>query len=123
LQSLEHLNLSHLECASIAKKEELIYRPDIPVPLRIPKTSPVLHLLQQIRDEAHRFAITYHRTLRSKRTFKNELASIKGIGEKSIQRLLDHFGSVKQVRKASVEEIESIVGPRLTQLIRGWQKS
>jgi excinuclease ABC subunit C len=123
LESLEQLGLSHLECASIAKKEELIYRPFLPVPLRIPRTSPVLHLLQRVRDEAHRFAVTYHRSLRSKRTFKNELASIKGVGNKTVQKLIEHFGSVKQVRHASPKEIETIVGSRLSQSIQEWQRS
>jgi len=76
--ALAALGLEQLERASLAKKEELVFRPGSSEPLRIPRTSPVLHLLQRIRDEAHRFAITYHRNLRAKRTLQTELTQIPG---------------------------------------------
>ncbi len=123
LNALDKLNLSHLECASIAKKEELVFRPNLPNPIRIPRTSPILHLLQRVRDEAHRFAITYHRSLRSKRIFENELISIKGIGAQTARKLLYHFGSVKQVQKAPIEELNAVIGSRLAQFVDAWRNS
>ena len=76
--ALGDLGLDQLERAALAKKEELVFRPGSSEPLRIPRTSPVLQLLQRIRDEAHRFAITYHRSLRAKRTLQTELTRIPG---------------------------------------------
>ncbi len=96
--ALEELGLDHLELGSLAKKEELVFRPGSSEPLRIPKSSPVLQLLQRIRDEAHRFAITYHRNLRAKRTLQTELTQIPGIGEKGAKKLLQTFGSLAGVR-------------------------
>jgi excinuclease ABC subunit C len=99
-----------LELASLAKKEELIYRPNSSEPLRIPKSSPVLQLLQRIRDEAHRFAIGYHRSLRDKQTIQTELTSIKGIGPATAKKLLTAFGSAAKVKAASEDELAKAVG-------------
>jgi excinuclease ABC subunit C len=91
--ALRELGLEQLELASLAKKEELVFRPGSSEPLKIPKSSPVLQLLQRIRDEAHRFAITYHRALRAKRTLQTELTQIPGIGPATAKKLLQAFGS------------------------------
>jgi excinuclease ABC subunit C len=94
----------------IAKKLEEIYYPDDPVPLHIHKKSPGLLLIQRIRDEAHRFAITFHRLKRSQSTFVTEIESIPGIGKKTADKLLAHFKSVKKIKEASLEELTALVG-------------
>lgn len=110
-ESLKELNLyGKLPIAGIAKRLEEIYYPEDPLPLHINKKSPGLLLLQQIRDEAHRFAITFHRKKRNKSTLKTELDSLEGIGEKTITKLLMHFKSVKKIKEASQEELEELVG-------------
>lgn len=105
--------------AGIAKKLEEIYYPEDPFPLHIGKKSPGLLLLQQIRDEAHRFAITFHRKKRSKSTFKTELETVKGIGKETIDKLLSHFKSVKKIKEAPFEELKKIVGEKKAALISG----
>jgi excinuclease ABC subunit C len=96
--------------AGIAKKLEEIYYPEDPLPLLINKKSPGLLLIQQIRDEAHRFAITFHRQKRSKKQLVTELEGFEGIGRKTADKLLRHFKSVKKVKEASREEIEKVIG-------------
>jgi excinuclease ABC subunit C len=103
----------------IAKKLEEIYYPDDPLPLHINKKSPGLLLLQYIRDEAHRFAITFHRQKRSKGQIKTEIEGLEGIGEKTALKLLKHFKSVKKIKEATFEEIEKIVGRAKAQVIKG----
>ena len=121
--ALRALGLDQLERASLAKKEELVFRPGSSEPLRIPKTSPVLQLLQRIRDEAHRFAITYHRNLRAKRTLQTELTQIPGIGPLTARKLLQGFGSVQAVREASVADLEASTGPAVTRKILAWREA
>src|SRR5262249_35218231 len=87
-------------------------------PIVLPRDSPVLRLVQRIRDEAHRFAISYHRTLRDKRTFGTELTSIPGVGSTIARRLLRRFGSVEAVRAADARELEGAVGAQLAATIR-----
>ncbi|MBK9981688.1 MAG: excinuclease ABC subunit C [Saprospiraceae bacterium] len=94
----------------IAKKLEEIYFPGDSIPLYIDKKSESLRLIQQIRNEAHRFAITFHRNTRSKNFTNSELTAIKGIGEKTAEKLLKYFGSVKKLKVASEEEIIKVVG-------------
>lgn len=94
----------------IAKRLEEIYYPEDPVPLHISKKSSGLKLLQYLRDEAHRFAITFHRTKRSKESIKSSLDLINGIGPSTKSKLLQHFKSVKRMEQASPEELEKIVG-------------
>ncbi|MBX2961081.1 MAG: excinuclease ABC subunit UvrC [Cyclobacteriaceae bacterium] len=94
----------------IAKKLEEIYYPEDVLPLHISKKSPGLLLLQQIRDEAHRFAITFHRQKRSKNQLTTTLTGFEGIGEKTVTKLLQHFKSVKKIKEASKEELEKIIG-------------
>ena len=118
--ALRELGMDHLELASLAKKEELVHRPELGEPLRIPKSSPVLQLLQRIRDEAHRFAITYHRSLRAKRTLQTELTRIPGIGPATAKKLLQAFGSVARVREAGDAEVTAVVGSAAAQKVAAW---
>jgi excinuclease ABC subunit C len=111
-----------LELASLAKKEELVYRPASAEPMRIPKSSPMLQLLQRIRDEAHRFAVTYHRSLRAKRTIQTELTSIKVIGSVTAKKLLQEFGSAAKVRAASEAYLIKIAGPSEEAKIVAWRE-
>jgi hypothetical protein len=106
--ALSALGLDQLERASLAKKEELVFRPGSSEPLRIPKTSPVLQLLQRIRDEAHRFAITYHRQLRGKGMTKSALEGIPGLGPGRRTRLLKEYGTLKALRAAPLEDLRAL---------------
>ncbi|ABB23373.1 excinuclease ABC subunit UvrC [Pelodictyon luteolum] len=94
----------------LAKRLEEVFTPDADGPFNLPKTSPALKLLQQLRDEAHRFAITYHRNIRSKRTLETGLTTIPGVGEKIAFALLERFGSVDGVAAASAEELSQFAG-------------
>lgn len=97
----------------LAKRLEELFVPGSQDAIMLPKTSSGLKLLQRVRDEAHRFAITFHRDLRSKRTFSSTLTEIEGIGTKSAQKLLKHFGSVKRIAEASQEELISQAGKHI----------
>jgi excinuclease ABC subunit C len=101
---LDDLGLD-IPVAGLAKKMEEVYLPDQPEPLRIPRDEEALYLLQQVRDEAHRFAIEYHRNLRSKRMVDSVLDEVEGIGPIRKKALLRRFGSLKRLREASVEEL------------------
>jgi excinuclease ABC subunit C len=108
--ALDELNIVDQPLASIAKREEIIYvagREDEPIVLE--RRSPVLRLIQQIRDESHRFAITFHRERRGRRTLASELSAIEGIGLKTTQRLLSHFGSLARIREATIEDLQSVL--------------
>lgn len=98
---------------SIAKRMEEIFKPELDEPFLLSRASATLQLIQQIRDEAHRFAITYHRNLRNKRTFTTELIEIEGVGKKIAQKLLDHFGSVKEIKEKKFDELRNVVGANL----------
>jgi excinuclease ABC subunit C len=115
---LESLGLGHLQVASLAKREEEIFLDGRSGPIRLPHDSPVLHLMQRIRDEAHRFAITYHRRLRARRTITTELLAIEGVGPRRARLLLKRFGSVQGVRQAPVEALSEAVGSRLAERIK-----
>lgn len=118
-EALKELDLyGKVPIAGIAKRLEEIYYPEDPFPLHISKKSPGLLLLQQIRDEAHRFAITFHRKKRNKSTLQTELDSLEGIGEKTITKLLRQFKSIKKIKEASLEELEEVVGKAKAQLIK-----
>lgn len=118
LHSLQKLGLeSKVTLASIAKRLEEIYFPHDPVPLHISKKSESLKLLQQLRNEAHRFAITFHRQKRSKAALQTELTDIKGIGEKTIQALLTQFKSVRKIREVGYEQLTTAIGPQKAKLI------
>ncbi|MGI8783605.1 MAG: excinuclease ABC subunit UvrC, partial [Acidobacteriota bacterium] len=108
--ALAELGLADLPVASLAKREEWLFVPDRPDPIVLPRTSPVLHLVQQIRDESHRFAISYHRKRRSLRDITSMLEQIPGIGPKRKKRLLRNFGSLKRIEEASLAELIPFVG-------------
>lgn len=95
----------------IAKRLEEIYFPNDPIPVYINKKSESLKLIQHARNEAHRFAINFHRDQRSKLFTQSELQNITGIGSKTTEKLLKHFGSVKKVKNSSEKEIAELVGP------------
>ena len=97
----------------LAKRLEEVFLPGSSDPIMIPKKSSALKLLQQARDEAHRFAITFHRQKRAKRTFVTELTEIEGVGAKKAQLLLKELGSVAEVKKASLESLQKLVGKKL----------
>jgi excinuclease ABC subunit C len=108
--ALDELNVVDQPLASIAKREEIIYvagREDEPIVLE--RRSPVLRLVQQIRDESHRFAINFHRERRGRRTMTSELSEIEGIGLKTTQKLLTHFGSLAKIREATKEDLQGVV--------------
>ncbi|MGH9463583.1 MAG: excinuclease ABC subunit UvrC [Vicinamibacteria bacterium] len=116
-ESLTELGLSHLPLVSIAKKEELLFQLGRPEPLALPKSSPALQLLQRIRDEAHRFAVTFHRQRRSARTLHSKLDDVQGIGPRKKKLLLERFKSLKGVQDATVAELAAVVGPRLAERV------
>jgi excinuclease ABC subunit C len=106
--------------AGIAKKEELLYVRDSENPIALPPTSPALLLVQRIRDEAHRFAVTFHRARRTKRDLTSELDDIPGIGPGRRRALLRAFGSVTGVRRATREELTKVVGTKGADAILGF---
>jgi excinuclease ABC subunit C len=117
--ALEEIGVTLQPLASIAKKEEVIYvhgQEDDPVVLD--RRSPVLHLVQRIRDESHRFAVTYHRKRRQIRDRENELDAIPGVGPRTRQRLLEHFGSIRGIKQASEEALTAVVSRATAQKIK-----
>jgi excinuclease ABC subunit C len=111
-EALERLGIINQPLASIAKREEILYllgREDDPAVLD--HHSPALHLIQQIRDEAHRFAVTFHRTRRGNRELASELLNVSGIGKKTANKLLSHFGSLSALQSLSPEELGQVVNP------------
>jgi excinuclease ABC subunit C len=113
--ALAQLGIEDVSLAGIAKKEEHVFLQGHDEPVILDRSSPALHLLQEIRDEAHRFAVQYHRRRRSMRDFKSELDDIPGIGEKRKKRLLQGFGSIRRIREATVEELIPFLGVKLAQ--------
>ncbi|HEV3472028.1 MAG TPA: excinuclease ABC subunit UvrC, partial [Actinomycetota bacterium] len=110
VEVMDELGVDGVATISLAKRMEEIYLPGRPEPVVIPRGAEALYLLQAIRDEAHRFAISYHRLKRGKRMTRSALDGIPGLGETRRKKLLKHFGSVKQIRAASVEELASVQG-------------
>ena len=102
---------------ALAERMEEVYRVGDPYPMFIDRNSPALKVLQQIRDEAHRFGITFHRNLRSKAQIESVLSGIKGVGPKTEQRLIMHFGSVARIAAAPLEDVAALVGPSLAERI------
>jgi len=112
LKSLEQLGLrGKISIIGIAKRLEEIYFPEDPIPLYLDKKSETLRVIQQLRNEAHRFGITFHRNKRSKAAINSVLEGIEGIGEKTAQELLRKFKSVKRIRESSLEDLTAVVGP------------
>jgi excinuclease ABC subunit C len=107
---LDELGLHDLPLAGLAKEREELFRPGISEPVVLPPTSSALYLVQRLRDEAHRFAITYHRDLRSKRQTRSAFDDLPGVGPKRRRALLRVFGSAKRVREAPVEQIAAVPG-------------
>jgi excinuclease ABC subunit C len=124
-QALEELGITNQPLAAIAKKEEIIYvfgQEDDPVVLE--RHSPVLHLVQMVRDESHRFAVTFHRKRRQMRDRKSELLEIPGVGELTRQRLLQHFGSVRAVQQADAAALGAVLTKSQTEaVLRHFQKT
>lgn len=117
VEVMDNLGFKDYNIIGLAKRLEEVFLPGKSDPELIPKTSSGLKLLQQIRDEAHRFAITFHRERRSKRIIKTELTDIKGIGTETAKLLLEKFGSLDGIRNSSIEELENTVGKKKTQLL------
>ena len=111
-QALEELGLANLVAVGIAKKEETLFTRDLVDGIALPKESPALLLIQRIRDEAHRFAITFHRQSRAKRDLRSEIDEIGGVGPRRRKALLTAFGSVAGVRRATREDLARVVGPK-----------
>jgi excinuclease ABC subunit C len=111
---LKDLGFSHIPVVGVAKGPDRdrfdLQPPQAPNPIMLSRSSPALHLVQRIDEEAHRFAITYHRTLRDKSTFNSPLAEIRGIGPKRKKALLKQFGSLEGIRRASIEELAAVPG-------------
>lgn len=105
-----HLGLEQIPLCSLAKENEEIFVPHTPEPIMLPRDSQALYLMQRIRDEAHRFAITFHRNLRSKSNLKSPLDMVTGIGQKRKRMLLRRFGSLQGIKEASVEDIAAVPG-------------
>ena len=112
LAVLGGLGLGHLPVISLAKKEELIFTTSTKEGIRLDRTSAALKLSQSIRDEAHRFALTFHRQRREKRSFESYLDHIPGLGEKRKKALLAQYKGIKEIKKAAPEELAKIVGPK-----------
>jgi excinuclease ABC subunit C len=115
-EALESLGIINQPLASIAKKEEILYvygQENEPVVLD--RHSPVLHLIQHIRDETHRFAVTFHRLRRGKRQTRTALHDIPGVGPKTAQKLLKEFGSVANLKRTSVERLSQVISKKQAQ--------
>src|SRR5438477_13143410 len=111
-EALDSLGIINQPVAAIAKREELIYvLGQENEPIALDRYSPILHLIQSIRNEAHRFAVTFHRTRRNAQRLTSELHKIPGIGERTVQKLLKTFGSLDMVRQASEETLARVIGP------------
>ncbi|MDO8670127.1 MAG: excinuclease ABC subunit UvrC [Dehalococcoidia bacterium] len=110
LEVLRDLGMDSLATISVAKEHEEIFMAETMEPLILPRNAQSLYLVQRIRDEAHRFAITYHRNVRRRESFNSLLDDVPGIGPRRKQALLRHFGSVKAIREASVDELAAVVG-------------
>lgn len=123
VEILDKLGFKNYNIIGLAKRLEEVFFPGQSDPELIPKTSSGLKLLQQVRDEAHRFAITFHRTRRSKRIIKTELTDIAGIGKETAKLLLQNFGSVDAIKNSSADEIEKIIGKKKAGLVISYFKS
>ena len=122
--ALERLGLANLVAVGLAKREELVVTRDSDTPVAFEPSSPALRLLQQIRDEAHRFAVTFHRQARKMRDLRSELDTVSGVGPRRRRLLLTRFGSLAGVRRATREDLVPVVGERvadalLTHFTRG----
>jgi excinuclease ABC subunit C len=110
VEVMDELGVEGITTIALAKRMEEVFVPGEAEPIRIPRSSEALYLLQRIRDEAHRFALTYHRLRRAKKMTQSALDGIPGLGEARRKKLLKHFGSVKRVREASLDELRDVPG-------------
>jgi excinuclease ABC subunit C len=115
--ALETLGLANLVAVGLAKKEELLYTRDREEPIALATTDPALLLVQRIRDEAHRFAVTFHRRARAQRDLRSELDHVPGVGPRRRRTLLTSFGSLGGVRRATREELAAVVGPKVADAV------
>lgn len=123
IEALKELGIyGQMPIIGIAKRLEEIYFPEDSYPVHIDKKSESLRLLQRIRDEAHRFAITFHRNVRSKNAFGTQLTDIPGIGKSTADNLLSHFKSVKKIGEASEEEVAEVIGARRARTLTEWKE-
>ena len=121
VEALQELGIyGKMPIIGIAKRLEEIYFPGDSYPIHIDKKSESLKLLQRIRDEAHRFAITFHRNVRSKNAFKSQLIEIPGIGESTLEKLLKHYKSVKKIQNAKEEELTNLLGTSKAKILIEW---
>ena len=120
LQAMESAGASDVPVVGLAKREEEVFVPGRSDPVRFGATDPGLHALQRVRDEAHRFAVSYSRTLRKRRTLRSELSEVPGVGPSREQQLLRTFGSLDRVREADVDELQDVegIGPATARKIR-----
>jgi excinuclease ABC subunit C len=118
-EALRGLGLSSVPLVSLAKKEEILFTARHPDGLRLARTSPALKLVQAVRNEAHRFAVRFHRTRREKKSFASELDGIPGLGPKKKAALLARYGSVAAIRRAPLEELAGLIGRQPAEKIRG----
>ena len=118
---MKELGFGHIPTFGLAKEEEHLFTEGNPDPIILPRGSKPLYLIQRIRDEAHRFALTYHRNLRTKRNLRSVLEDIPGIGSKRKQALYKHFGSLAKIRAASVEELAAAPGMTKTAAREVWE--
>jgi excinuclease ABC subunit C len=117
--ALEGLQIINQPLASIAKREEIIYvHGHEHEPITLDRHSPALHLIQLIRDEAHRFAVTFHRARRSKRELTTSLLRVPGIGDRTAAKLLANFGSVKAMARLSVDELSQVLKPAIAKRLK-----
>ena len=115
--ALQTLGLANLVAVGLAKKEELIYSRDHEAPVAFASNDPALLLLRRIRDEAHRFAVTFHRRARTLRDLRSDLDDIPGVGPRRRRALLTRFGSLAGIRRATREELSSAVGSKLADTV------
>jgi len=109
-EALSELSLNEVDIVGLAKKQEEVYLPGQSNPVLLPRRGQALHLLQRVRDEAHRFAVTFHRKRRAKRSLVSGMDDLPGVGSSRRKLLLDHFGSLEKIRVASVEELQAVPG-------------
>jgi excinuclease ABC subunit C len=116
-EALADLGLERLVAVGLAKQEELLFTRDRAEGIALPHDEPALQLLQRIRDEAHRFAVAFHRQARRSRDLRSALDEIAGVGPRRRKQLLSAFGSLAGVRRASRADLESVVGPKVAEAV------
>ena len=117
VSALRELGLEYITVIGIAKRLEELFYPNDPIPLYLNKKGETLKVIQQLRNEAHRFGLEHHRNKRSKSALNTELETIPGIGNKTIIELLKHFKSAKRISYAKVDELEQVIGVSKAQKI------